>query len=145
MPGVNSILNIGRWALFSSQTALQITGNNIANVDTPGYSRRAVVFEEGLSIDTRCGQIGTGVYAKEVLRYFNEFVEEQYNTKASSQERWYAQYQALLSMDNLFNESMSEGINAAVSQFWADWQDLSLRPEDYSAREVLLGDTQNLL
>jgi len=145
MPSVHSILNIGRWALFSSQTALQVTGNNIANVDTPGYSRQAVVFEEGISLDASCGQIGTGVYAKEVIRYFNEFIEEQYNTKASTQERWYTQYQALLSMDNLFNESMSQGINSATSQFWADWQDLSLRPEDYSAREALMGDTQNLL
>jgi flagellar hook-associated protein 1 FlgK len=145
MPGVNSILDIGRWALFASQTSIETTGNNIANVNTPGYSRQAVNLEEGIGIDFRVGQIGTGVRATEVIRYFNDFVEEQYNTKASYRERWNNLHENLRSVDNLFNESVAGGINEAIALFWEDWQNLSARPEDYSSREALAGDTQNLL
>jgi flagellar hook-associated protein 1 FlgK len=145
MAGINSILDIGRWALFASQGSIQTVGNNIANVNTPGYSRQEVRLEEGFGLDYNFGQIGTGVRAVEVIRHFNEFVEEQYNTKASMRERWDTLYQNLRSIDSLFNESVSQGLNDAIGTFWADWQNLSARPEDYSSREALLGDTQNLL
>lgn len=145
MPGVNSILDIGRLALFANQSALEITGNNIANVNTPGYSRQTVRLEDGISIDFRPGQIGTGVLAKEVIRHFDEFVEKQYNDKSSDTNRYSALYGNLSSLDSLFNESITPGINDSLATFWEKWQDLTNRPEDYSSREALLGATQNFL
>ena len=145
MPGVNSILDIGRLALFAAQAALEVTGSNIANVNTPGYSRRTVNLEETLSIDSFPGQMGTGVLATEVLRHFDTFIEEQYIGKNSYAERWDTLWQQLRGVENLFNESSVGGLNQALAQFWEDWQDLSLRPEDVATREALLGDTQNLL
>ncbi|MEW5774396.1 MAG: flagellar hook-associated protein FlgK [Thermodesulfobacteriota bacterium] len=145
MPGVNSILDIGRLALFANQSALEVTGNNIANVNTPGYSRQTVRLEDGISVDFRPGQIGTGVRAKEVIRHFDEFIEKQYNEKSSDTNRYSALYGNLKSLDSLFNESITPGINNSLSTFWEKWQDLTNRPEDYSAREALLGSTQNFL
>jgi len=58
--------------------------------------------------------------------------------------RWSAIYGNLTSLDSLFNESITPGLNEAISGFWANWQDLSLRPEDYSTRETLVGVTQNM-
>jgi len=145
MPGISSILDIGSWALFATQGSIQTIGNNIANVNTPGYSRQQVRLEEGFSVSGGFGQIGTGVKATEVFRHFNNFIEEQYNTKAGLSQRWESIYQNLRSVDSLFNESISGGINDTMAQFWEDWQNLSLRANDYASREVLLGDTQNLI
>ena len=145
MPGVNSILDIGRLGLFAAQAALEIAGNNIANVNTEGYSRRTVSLEETMSIDYRPGQIGTGVVATEVIRHFDSFIEEEYISKSSYAERWDTLWQQMRGVENLFNESSVGGLNEALAQFWEDWQDLSLRPEDVATREALLGDTQNLL
>lgn len=145
MPGVNSILDIGRLGLFAAQAALEIAGGNIANVNTEGYSRRTVNLEETLSIDWNPGQMGTGVMATEVLRHFDSFIEEQYIVKNSYSERWDTLWQNMRGVENLFNESSVGGLNEALAQFWEDWQDLSLRPEDVATREALLGDTQNLL
>ena len=61
MPGIGTVLDIGRWALFGNQAAIETTGNNIANANTPGYTRRTVEFQENNSLDFRPGQIGTGV------------------------------------------------------------------------------------
>jgi flagellar hook-associated protein 1 FlgK len=145
MPGVNSILDIGRLALFANQSALEVTGNNISNVNTPGYSRQTVRFEDGISIDFRPGQIGTGVQAKEVIRHFDEFIEEQYNDKSSDTNRYSALYGNLTSLDSLFNESITAGINDSLSTFWEKWQNLTNQPEDMSSREALIGSTQNFL
>ena len=48
MPTVNSLLNVGSNALLVNQSAIHVTGNNIANVDTPGYKRQDVAFESVL-------------------------------------------------------------------------------------------------
>lgn len=145
MPGITSLLDMGKWALFGNQAAIETTGSNIANVNTPGYSRRAVRFEERASLDFRPGQLGTGVKAAEVIRYFDEFVEAQYIDKDTLKSRYEQLWQNLKSVDNLFNESNSEGINAALGQFFTDWQGVAQRPDDVSAREALMARTENML
>ncbi len=145
MAGLNSLLHIGNGALFASQSAIQTTGNNIANVNTPGYSRQAVRFEENISLDSRPGQMGTGVTAAEVFRYFNSFIEEQYNERNSVYQRWDTQQEVLQSVQSLFNESNTEGLNSMMNKFFADWQALSQRPDDTAVREALLADTENML
>jgi flagellar hook-associated protein 1 FlgK len=142
--GINSLLNTGRGALLAFQSAIHVTGENIANVNTPGYSRRSVRLEENISIDFRPGQVGTGVMAAEVLRHFDYFIERQYLSKSSSQERWDALFTNLRNVELLFNESIGEGLNAAMAKFWADWQHLSLRPNDMASRSQLMSTAHNV-
>jgi flagellar hook-associated protein 1 len=141
---LSSILNTGQWALFASQAAIEVTGNNIANVNTPGYSRRTLVLEEAPSLDFAPGQIGTGVHAKEIIRHFDAFIEAQYNEKASQRERWSALEDSLKNVEMIFNESDGNGISQMLAKFLSDWQDLSLRPEDTNVRSVLLQDALTL-
>jgi len=145
MPGLSSVLDIGRWALFSSQSAIEVTGNNIANVETPGYSRREILLEEAPSIDYAPGQLGTGVRATEVVRQFNSFVEGQYVAKSSDRSRWESLFENLQSAETVLNPSGGGKVNEALAAFWEHWQVLAQRPEDASAREALLGKTQNLI
>lgn len=145
MAGITSLLNMGQLSLLANQTAIQTTGNNIANVNTVGYSRQAVRFEEYPALDGFPGQIGNGAYAAEVYRYFNGFVEKSYLDKASQQSRWDAQYEMLQSVESLFNESTTPGINSAMSQFFADWQALSQRPDDKASRDALLSHSDNMV
>lgn len=145
MPGVNSLLNLGSGALYASQSAIQVTGDNISNVNTEGYSRRNVRLEESFSIDWKPGQIGTGVRAAEVYRNFDQFVENSYNDKATMRERWDSLYNSLSSVESLFNESRGYGINSSLTQFFNDWQDLSQRPNDAASRQQLLNDTRNMV
>lgn len=142
--GIHSLLNTGKGALLAFQAAIHVTGENIANVNTPGYSRRSVRFEENISIDYRPGQIGTGVKAAEVLRHFDYFIERQYLDKSSSRERWDALFTNLRNVELLFNESIGDGLNDAMARFWADWQNLSLRPDDMASRSQLMSTAHNV-
>ena len=145
MPGIGSVLDIGKWGLFTSQSAIETTGNNIANVNTPGYSRRKVIIEEAPSIDFVPGQLGMGVRAKEIVRIFDDFIEKQYLQKYSDQERWRTLHENLDSVQTVFNNKENSGLSAALEQFFASWQNLAQRPDDSSVRTSLLGDSFNLL
>ncbi|WP_028572371.1 flagellar hook-associated protein FlgK [Desulfonatronum lacustre] len=142
--GVNSLLNTGKGALLAFQSAIHVTGENIANVNTPGYSRRSVRLEENPSIDYRPGQIGTGVTAKEVIRHYDYFIERQYLDKSSTMHRWDSLHTNLRQVELLFNESIGDGLNDVMAKFWADWQNVSLRPDDMASRGQLTSTAQNM-
>ncbi|WP_028575779.1 flagellar hook-associated protein FlgK [Desulfonatronovibrio hydrogenovorans] len=144
MSGIGSVLDMGKKALLVNQSAIRVVSNNVANANTPGYRRQAVRLEESMAIDYAPGQMGTGVSAKEVYRYFDAFIEDQYNTKASQREMWMTMHYNLSNVEILFNESMGTGVNELMAGFWSDWQNLSNRPEDMNARSVLIANTNNL-
>jgi flagellar hook-associated protein 1 FlgK len=138
-------MDIAKQALNLAQSQIEVTGNNIANADTPGYSRRKVIVEENLPISTSPGQIGTGVNGTEVVRIFDEFVEDQYMQKLSEQGKWDALNTNLQSVEMLINENQGGRLNDVMAQFFKDWQDLSVSPDDANVRSALLGNTQSLL
>ena len=141
---VNTLLGIGNSALFANQTALNVTGNNIANVDTEGYSRQTVRFDDLRPQDSRPGQIGQGVYAAEIYRNFNRFVENSFLNRFTQQQRWSEQSTILQSVQSIFNEANTDGISAQLSEFFASWSKLASKPEDEATRQNLLTQADNL-
>jgi len=143
--GANSILDIGRWALFASQVQLQVTGQNISNVNTEGYARRSVNLEEGPYIDYSPGQLGTGVKAKEVVRNFDKMVESMYLEQASLRDKWGNLWEQLKSVESLLNESNGVGVSDTLSQYFNSWNEVSQRPENYGARQSVLNDSATMI
>lgn len=142
--GVNNLLNIGNSALFANQVALSVTGNNVANVDTEGYSRQSVRFAEARPLDGHPGQIGMGAYAAEVYRNFNRFIENSYLDRFTQQQRWSEQSDILQSVENIFNEANRDGISAQLSTFFTHWSKLAGTPDDQATREALVAQSENL-
>ncbi len=144
MMGVNNLLNIGNHALFANQVAISTTGNNVANVNTDGYSRQSVRFDEFAPLNGRPGQIGMGAYAAEVYRNFNRFVENAYLDRFTQQQRWEEQSTALNTVQSLFNESNRKGISSAITEFFKQWNNLAGSPDDTAIREALVSQSDNL-
>ncbi len=144
MPGVTGLLDIGKKSLFASQTAIEVVGNNISNANTEGYSRQAVVLQDGQYLNYSPGQLGTGVNATQVIRYFDEYIEARYNTKTAEEQRWSTLSENLQSVEGILGEATSEGISSALTKFWADWQTLSSDPRNGSIRAELLGQAATL-
>lgn len=144
MPTVNSLLNVGSNALLVNQSAIHVTGNNIANVDTPGYSRETLLLQSSPALNLRPGQIGQGAYAKEVMRHFDYFIERSYLQKNGAQSRYQAQYGMLQSIESVFNEANSKGLASMMGSFFTAWSGLGATPDNQAVREVLVSDSQNL-
>ena len=145
MFGANSILDIGRSGLFAAQAAISVTGENIANVSTEGYSRRTVRFDEAYNIDFMPGQVGTGVWAGEIQRHFDQYVETQYYDQATLRDRWDTLYTQLQGTESLFNESQGFGLSSSLSTFFDNWENLTQRPEDAGSRSQVIEGAQTLV
>lgn len=137
MSGISTLLSIGKSALNASQVALQVTGDNVANVDTEGYSRQTVNLVNG--------SYTSGVDVDGVTRSYDSFIEAQYLDKISARDRWNAIYSGLSGIESLFNESNSDGINAAMSTFFSDWGDLTSTTASNATITSMLEDTQTLV
>ncbi|EHJ46200.1 flagellar hook-associated protein FlgK [Solidesulfovibrio carbinoliphilus subsp. oakridgensis] len=145
MSSLSSLLSIGRSALSTSQAALQVTGNNIANVDTEGYSKQTLITKDGSYVSGSAGQLGSGVVAQEVVRSHDQFIEAQYLQRGTARDRFQTLYAGLSSMQNLVNESNSKGVNASLSNLFGDWGDLTGNTDSAATRQTMLDDTNTLL
>src|SRR5262245_53916298 len=100
--GIATILDTGKQALFAQQRALQTVGQNIANVNTPGYSReRPEVLPAGPS---RSGVINNGVTVDQVTRVYDRFVTSQVNTATAQFSSTQTQADFLGQVESLFND-----------------------------------------
>ncbi len=145
MSGLTSILGVAKSGLTAAQTAIAVTGENISNVDTVGYSRRSVSFAEAYVVDGAAGQVGSGVWANEVQRYFNQYVENQYYDQASLRDRWESLYNNLSNTESLFNESSGYGLSDTLNEFFTSWEDLIQSTGNASSRNSVIESSQTLI
>ncbi len=144
MSNIFGILNIGKQALLTQQEALNVTAHNIANANTPGYSRQRVVMETGASITTGAGQTGTGVTVAEVERVYERYLNNQISDENETLGRWEAEKGGLERVEAVFNEASGYGLNQSMGEFWNAWQDLANNPSGQTERQMLLGAGETL-
>lgn len=135
-------LEIARRALGAQQVGIDVTGHNIANANTPGYSRQRVELHTTLPLADVQGShnplvFGTGVEAASIGRMRDGFVDGQVRNEIHNLGYWNEQKQVLGQLELIFAEPSENGISKALTQFWAKWEQLGHRPEDPSLRAVV--------
>ena len=135
---INRLVDIGKSALFTAQQAITVAGHNIANVNTPGFSRQQVTLSENRPENGSPGQIGTGVHAESIRRSFDAFVEEQLLASRERLGEFTASNSALARLEPLFGDANHLGIGAGLNEFFGALQDVATNPNDLSARTVFL-------
>ncbi|MDR2725484.1 MAG: flagellar hook-associated protein FlgK [Candidatus Adiutrix sp.] len=124
--GVSSSLYVALTGLNLSQAALEVVSNNIANVNTPGYSRQRINLENLATWrHGRWGAMGTGVSAQNITRYHDQFLTRSLITKNFELGSAAARKDGLDTLEVYFNESDGNGINAALNSFFASWESLA--------------------
>ncbi|BBO79823.1 flagellar hook-associated protein 1 [Desulfosarcina ovata subsp. sediminis] len=142
---IYGMLNVASTALITQQKALDVTANNIANVNTEGYSRQRVNLEQNEPVYYEDGILSTGVQAQQyVQRIYDQFLNAQIAESESELGRWDAELETLEKVELMFDETSGYGLNDALSEFWNSWQELSNNPDGYVERTTLIADTQNL-
>ncbi len=144
MQGISGMFNLSRLALFANQNALAVTSQNIANANTPGYTRQEAVLEAHRPLDGQPGQIGTGVTVTEIRRVVDRFVENQITSGNSNLGQLQTKEQFLRRVESIFTDTQGTGINQAFSDLFAAMQDLSTNPQSQPERIILLERSQAL-
>jgi flagellar hook-associated protein 1 FlgK len=138
-----SLLNIGMSGLSAGQSALMVTGNNIANADTSGYSRQQTV--QGTKASNQFGNvfIGSGTTLADVRRVYNSYLDAQLQTTTSLNSDSAAYAGQISPLDALLSDS-GTGLNGALTKFFASVQNVNAKPGDDASRQLLLSDAQAL-
>ncbi|MBU3899288.1 MAG: flagellar hook-associated protein FlgK [Gammaproteobacteria bacterium] len=134
---MSGILNVGTRALQASQIALQTAGNNIANVNTPGYSRQTVVMQTVEGQFTGGGYIGKGVEVQTIERNFSAFLTRQSALASSTAAADSTRADKLKQLEGLFAGGPT-GLGASISDMLNAFSDVSSAPTDLTARTVVL-------
>jgi len=132
-----SILNVGTRALMANQTVLQTTGNNIANVNTPGYSRQTAVLQTVEGQYSGSGYIGKGVDVATITRAYSDFLIRQSAMAGATSAGDSARADKLKQLEAIFPGGTS-GLGAAVNDMLNAFSDVASAPTDLTARTVAL-------
>ncbi|MED2970957.1 flagellar hook-associated protein FlgK [Fictibacillus sp. B-59209] len=137
-------LETARRGMTTQQYALQVTGQNIANANTTGYSRQRVNFTQtepypapAMNRPQVPGQMGTGVQAGSIQRVRESFLDVQFRGENTKSGYWGARSEALEKMEDIMNEPTDNGLSKTLDQFWQSLQDLATSPQDEGARSVV--------
>jgi len=131
------ILSSGARSLLANQMALQTAGNNIANVNTAGYSRQKLVLQTVEGQFSGGGYIGNGVTVQTIQRNINEFLTRQATLAGSTDSADSKRFDMLKQLQGLF-ETGQGGLGAAISDMLNAFSDVATAPTDLTARTVVL-------
>lgn len=144
MPSFSS-LEIGKRALLAQRFGMDVTSNNIANVNTPGYSRRTAILKETDPRSTTAGFLGTGVMVGRIERIHEQFFDREIRNNVSRQGGYNVDIQTIDRIEAAFNESSEFGLDKSIKEFFQAFEDLALRPESPDKRNIVLNTAQTLV
>lgn len=137
------LLSIGLSGLRSTQNALTTTGHNIANVNTPGYSRQETIQQTNIAQYNGSGYVGSGSQTVDVRRLASDFLTSQVRS-ANSQNSELQTFKSHISqLDGLLSDSTT-GITPAMQKFFATLQTAAQDPSSIPAREAVLAQAQGM-
>ena len=114
-----------------------MTGHNIANVNTTGYTRQQVILATNKPIIVSGAIFGTGVNVAEVARYRDAAIDRQFRTENQTLGDAQKQSDAMGLIEGVLNEPSDTGLHSAISKFFDSLQDLSVNPESSSVRTTV--------
>lgn len=142
MSGIN-VMNIAKGGLLSHQTAIDLTGTNIANVNTPGYTRQRAVFDSVTNSTMGANQAQTGVVIKGIERIYDRFLATQIALQTHAF-AYSGTYREQLSRVEVIFNNYQDGIGTLMNNFWGSLGDLSMNPTGQIERVAVLSDAQIL-
>jgi len=159
MIGLLGTLSMANSALQAQMTGVEVSGQNLANVNTTGYSRQRVNLATSSDIGTADGPEGTGVEVSSIEQTVNNLLNSQIQNQNSASGYWNSQQSALQSAQDGLNEFLSgtasssttgtttdtsTGLSTQLSNLFSAFQSLAASPSSTSARQGLVSAAQSV-
>ena len=131
--------------LAADQRSLDTTGHNIANAQTPGYSRQvAELATTPAFTEVGSGQLGTGVDVVQYQRIRDSFLDLQLRAQTMRQGSAQAQESGLSNIEQTLSEPSDNGLSELLGKYWAAWQNVANNPSDMATRQALAQTAESL-
>jgi flagellar hook-associated protein 1 FlgK len=138
-----SSLYTGASGLFTSQTAVQVTGNNIANVNTEGYSRQTAGITSSTPLQQGSLLYGTGSAVNTIDRAGSSFITKQLIAQSATCGEYEAASTPLADIEQILDISDSS-LSNDIDRFFDAWEELSTNPAGTTERQQVLQEAENL-
>jgi flagellar hook-associated protein 1 FlgK len=142
--GLGAAMEIGKNGLTIYRVASEVTSENIANVNTPGYSRQRVILETAPPTTANGFPLGSGVKISTVERYYDGLLQQQMVNAQTTQGYDTTKSDVLQQIEPAFNEISNDGIGTAISKFFGAWQDMTVNPSGTAERQSVITNAQIL-
>ncbi|WP_040534256.1 FlgK family flagellar hook-associated protein, partial [Legionella drancourtii] len=139
-----SILNIAYSGLNAFQYALDVSGNNIANATTKGYSRQSILLSPSMNQRYGGAYVGTGVTIGSIYRNSDQFANAQVRSSLSTKSQYETFSQQASQIDQMISQSGSS-ISSSLQSFFDAFNQLNNSPDSAAARGVALSQSQLLV
>lgn len=146
MAVLGAAFQIGRSALAAYQSAIAITGQNIANVGNPDYTRqtgRLVALYGGMTLGGVAP--GMGVNLSGLQRHVDEAVEARLRLALGDRAGAQTAYTALNRIESLYNELTQYDLSTQLTTFFGSFSDVQTNPADISARNLILANADTVI
>ncbi len=137
------LLNIGLSGLSVNKTSLAVTGHNITNVNTPGYTRQDTVQATRIPQFSGSGYIGSGTTLVDVRRIYNEFLTTQVRSSTALNSDVEAYLSQINQLDSLLAGS-NTGVTPGLQKMFAALQTAAEDPANIPARQLVLSEAEGL-
>lgn len=138
------ILNIGVSGLNAARAALNVTSQNISNVNTDGYHRKALVQSAMYPQNLGYGFPGQGVELNDVQRIYDRFLDKQVQTATASNSYYETQFSYMKQLDDVIANS-TNGISPRLQQFFSSVQTLTSDPSSIPSRQAMIDQMSSLV
>ena len=144
--------------MAAQQTAVEVTGQNLANANNTSYARQRVEFETSptVTVDPKVGPQGTGVNVAAIRSYRDVLLDDQINAETSVSSYWTAQQEALQNAQTQLGEfldasvtstsstSSSTSLSTQLSSLFNAFQEVAANPASLTQRQALIDQAQTL-
>lgn len=137
------LLNIGLSGLAANKTSLAVTGHNITNVNTPGFTRQETIQSTRVPQFSGAGYIGSGTTLVDVRRIYNEFLNTQVRSSTALNSDVQSYLGQINQLDSLLAGSTT-GINPGLQKVFAALQTAAEDPANIPARQLALSEAEGL-
>ncbi len=137
-------MSVALQSLLTQQAALEVTANNIANANTPGYSREVPVLEESPPQLSGNAMVGTGVTMASVQSVRDNILDLRIDQETSQQSSLSSYVDSMNQVQALFNETQGTGLQTDLSNFFNSFQSLATDPTSSAERQAVILAGQNL-
>ena len=137
------LLNIGLSGLSAAKTNLSVTGHNITNVNTPGYTRQDTVQVTRTPQFSGAGYIGSGTNLTDIRRSYNEFLTTQLRSSTALNSDVKAYKSQIDQLDGLL-AGTTTGVTPSLQALFSAMQTAAEDPANIPARQLVLAEAEGL-
>src|ERR1017187_1284089 len=144
MSSLFGTMSVALQSMLAQQSALEVVANNIANANTPGYSREVANFEESPPILNGNTMVGTGVTMASVESVRDNILNLRIDQETSQQSSLNSYVGSMDQVQALFNETQGTGLQSYLSNFFNSFQSLAVDPTSSPLRQATITAGQDL-